>query len=137
MDTAPLKTFATRARTDLIKEVGARLDVVLAPGSSARLEQPRQVEVLERLVAKGGRESLVERVAYTWFNRIIALRFMDANGYTGVGVVSPEAGHDSGQPEVLANAKAGSYDSAVVPEQGRCRGQCADLRARDRARPAR
>ena len=117
LDTAPLKAFATKARADLIEEVGARLDVVLAAGSSASLEQPRQVEVLERLVDKGGRESLVERVAYTWFNRIVALRFMDANGYTGVGVVSPESGQDSGQPEVLANAKAGSFDSAVVSEK--------------------
>ncbi|MEW1939235.1 BREX-1 system adenine-specific DNA-methyltransferase PglX [Dietzia maris] len=51
--------------------------------------------------------------AYIWFNRIVALRFMDANGYTGIGVVSP-AFDQLGQPEVLAAAKRGLVDSAVV-----------------------
>ena len=117
METGPLKSFAIKARTDLLKEIGARLDVALAPGSSARLENASQVVAIEKLVARGGRDAIIERVAYTWFNRIIALRFMDANGYTSVGVVSPAAGHDSGQPEVLANAKAGTYDSSVVPNK--------------------
>ena len=50
---------------------------------------------------------MADKVAYTWFNRIIALRFMDANGYTGIGVVSPATGVQVGQPEVLAAAKRG------------------------------
>jgi hypothetical protein len=119
METAPLKSFATWARTALIREVTARISVVLAPASSERVEQPSAVAALERAVkAAGGGESgrvaLADKVAYTWFNRIIALRFMDANGYTGIGVVSPERGRDGGQPEVLAEAKRGNIDSAVV-----------------------
>ncbi|MEI2672306.1 MAG: hypothetical protein V9G13_14610 [Marmoricola sp.] len=43
-----------------------------------------------------GRAAVADKVAYTWFNRIIALRFMDANGYTGIGVVSPPAGVEVG-----------------------------------------
>ncbi len=54
---------------------------------------------------------MADRVAYTWFNRIIALRFMDANGYTGIGVVSPQAGVEGGQPEILAEAKRGNIDA--------------------------
>ena len=119
METAPLKSFATWARTALIREVTARVAVVLAPASPERVEQPKAVDALEKAVnAAGGgdkgRAAVADRVAYTWFNRIIALRFMDANGYTGIGVVSPQAGVESGQPEILAEAKRGNIDAAVV-----------------------
>src|SRR5690606_10454498 len=93
MDTAPLKSFATSARAELIREVGARVTAVLAQGSPERIEQPRVVTALERAIARAGggdkgRAHVADKVAYTWFNRIIALRFIDANGYTGIGVVS-------------------------------------------------
>jgi type II restriction/modification system DNA methylase subunit YeeA len=119
METAPLKSFATWARTALIREVTARVAVVLAPASPERVEQPKAVDALEKAVnAAGGgdkgRTAVAERVAYTWFNRIIALRFMDANGYTGTGVVSPRAGVEGGQPEILAEAKRGNIDAAIV-----------------------
>ena len=119
METAPLKSFATWARTALIREVTARIAVVLAPASPERIEQPKAVDTLEKAVnaaggGEKGRAAVADRVAYTWFNRIIALRFMDANGYTGVGVVSPQAGAEGGQPEILAEAKRGNIDAAVV-----------------------
>jgi hypothetical protein len=119
METAPLKSFATWARTALIREVTARFAVVLAPASPERVEQPKVVDALEKAVnAAGGgdkgRTAVADRVAYTWFNRIIALRFMDANGYTGTGVVSPQAGVEGGQPEILAEAKRGNIDAAIV-----------------------
>lgn len=119
METAPLKSFATWARTALIREVTARIAVVLAPASPERVEQPKAVAALEKAVhaaggGEKGRSAVADRVAYTWFNRIIALRFMDANGYTGIGVVSPQVGVDVGQPEILAEAKRGSIDSEVV-----------------------
>jgi hypothetical protein len=124
METAPLKPFATWARTALIREVTARVAVVLAPASPERVEQLRAVEALEEAVnAAGsgdkGRAAVADRVAYTWFNRIIALRFMDANGYTGTGVVSPQAGVESGQPEILAEAKRGNIDATVVSTKTR------------------
>jgi hypothetical protein len=119
METAPLKSFATWARTTLIREVTARVAVVLGPGSPDRIEQPGAIAALEKAVktvggGDKGREAVAEQVAYTWFNRIIALRFMDANGYTGIGVVSPQAGMASGQPEILADAKRGAIDETVV-----------------------
>ena len=118
MDTAPLKSFATWARTALIREVSARISVVLA-SQELHQEQPKAVAALEKAInAAGGgnkgRGVVADKVAYIWFNRIIALRFMDANGYTGIGVVSPERGREGGQPEVLAEAKRGNIDSAVV-----------------------
>ncbi|MDZ5446078.1 BREX-1 system adenine-specific DNA-methyltransferase PglX [Micromonospora sp. 4G57] len=119
METAPLKSFATWARTALIREVAARIAVVLAPASPERVELPNAVAALEKAVkASGGgdagRAAMADKVAYTWFNRIIALRFMDANGYSGIGVVSPERGREGGQPEVLAEAKRGNIDNSVV-----------------------
>ncbi len=119
METAPLKSFATWARTSLIREVTARVAVVLAPGSPERIEQPKAVTALEAAVratggGETGRAAVADQVAYTWFNRIIALRFMDANGYTGIGIVSPQAAVEGGQPEILAEAKRGNIDGAVV-----------------------
>lgn len=119
METAPLKSFATWARTALIREVTARVAVVLAPASPERVEQRTAVEALEKAVGAAGggdkgKAAVADRVAYTWFNRIIALRFMDANGYTGIGVVSSQAGVETGQPEILAEAKRGNIDAAVV-----------------------
>ena len=118
MDTAPLKSFAASARTELIREVSARITAVLAQGSPERVEQPGAVTALERAIVAGGggdkgKAHVADKVAYTWFNRIIALRFMDANGYTGIGVVSPAA-DQVGQPEVLAAAKRGQIDGDVV-----------------------
>ncbi|QDZ16290.1 BREX-1 system adenine-specific DNA-methyltransferase PglX [Humibacter ginsenosidimutans] len=119
MGTAPLKSFATWARTELIKQVGARIATVLAPSSSERVENTAAIKSLETAVKAAGGEAagrakVADKVAYTWFNRIIALRFMDANGYTGVGIVSPHRGQVSGQPEVLADAKRGVIDTDIV-----------------------
>jgi hypothetical protein len=119
METAQLKSFATWARKALIDEVNARVKVVLAPGSPERVERPGVVSALERAVGAAGggetgRAAVADRVAYTWFNRVIALRFMDANGYTGIGVVSPQAGIEGGQPEILAEVKRGNIDAAIV-----------------------
>ncbi len=122
MDTAALKSFATGARTALIREVTARIAVVLAPASPQRVEQPKAIAALENAIAAAGggdkgRGAVGDRVAYTWFNRIIALRFMDANGYTGIGVVSPQAGVEVGQPEILAEAKRANIDAEVVSQK--------------------
>ena len=124
METAPLESFATWARTALIREVTGRIAAVLAPGSSERVEQAGAVAALEKAVADAGggdkgRASVADKVAYTWFNRIIALRFMDANGYTGIGVVSPQAGVEVGQPEILAEAKRGVIDTDGVSQKTR------------------
>ena len=118
METAPLKSFATWARTALIREVSARISVVLA-SQELRQEQPKAVAALEKAVkaaggGDGGRDPIADKVAYTWFNRIIALRFMDANGYTGIGVVSPERGREGGQPEILSDANRGNIDPDIV-----------------------
>ena len=114
MDTKPLERFATRARRELINAVDAQATAVLSVGSVARSERAEVVKKLEAEVLRHGRQHVVDKVAYTWFNRIIALRFMDARGYTDAAVVSPVRGQTHGQPEILSDAKRGNLDTDVV-----------------------
>lgn len=106
MDTNALKKFAQAARNLLIDQVASKLDVVLAEGSAARREAPKAVKDLENAIAKADKQQVIEQVAYTWFNRFTALRFMDANGYTQVRTVSPADG--ATRPELLSEAMAGN-----------------------------
>lgn len=118
METTKLKKFAQHARRLLLEQVGAKLSLVLYANSAARRENPQTVARLEKQIAAGGREQLIDKVAYTWFNRFCALRFMDVNSYTRIRVVSP-ADEGQFQPEILAEAKAGHIDDERVPEKVR------------------
>lgn len=111
MDTSALKKFAPAARNQLIHQVRSRLDLVLGEESAARREHPKAVKDLQAAIAKHGKAQVVEQVAYTWFNRFTALRFMDANGYALVRVVSPAEGQS--RPEILAEAAAGHVEDFV------------------------
>lgn len=112
MDTSKLKKFAQYARRSLIEQVQSKLKLVLAEDSAARRESPKTIKELENKRRElGDDQQLIEQVAYTWFNRFCALRFMDANQYNRIMVVSPIAGQF--QPEILAEAKAGHLDDAV------------------------
>ncbi len=106
MDTNALKKFAQSARNLLIDQVSAKLAVVLDPASAARREQPAAVKALEGAIRETSERQVTEQVAYTWFNRFTALRFMDVNGYTNPRVVSPADG--ATRPEILAEALAGN-----------------------------
>ncbi|NBK26602.1 MAG: class I SAM-dependent DNA methyltransferase, partial [Spirochaetia bacterium] len=112
MDTTALKNFAQKARVDLIHQVGAQLKLVLASDSLARREQEKAVRLLEGRIERKTREVVIEEVAYTWFNRFCALRFMDVNRYNSVGVVSPADVQT--QPEILSDAKMGVFDEDVI-----------------------
>lgn len=114
MDTNPLERFATWARRELLTVVDAQASAVLADGSVARTERPGAVRRLESEIERHGRQHVIDKVAYTWFNRIIALRFMDARGYTDDRIVSPAQGQEHGQPEILAEAKRGNLDPGVI-----------------------
>src|SRR5699024_9549501 len=114
MDTKPLERFATWARHELLTAVEAQATAVLKTDSVARTERAYAVRALEAEINRHGREHVIDKVAYTWFNRIIALRFMDARGYTDTGVVSPAQGQPNGQPEILADAKRGNIDTDVI-----------------------
>ena len=113
MDTSKLKKFAQFARRTLGEQVSAKLALVLSEGSAARRENAAAVKQLEDAIKRHGKEQIIERVAYTWFNRFCALRFMDVNRYTRIGIVSPAEGQF--QPEILLEAKMGHLDDEMVP----------------------
>ena len=114
MDTRTLSTFAQDARRALHDQIGARLGIVLGAASAARREQPEAVEQLEAEQSRLGDEQLIDKVAYTWFNRFCALRYMDANGYNRIRIVSPADGQS--QPEVLAEAKMGHLEDWIAED---------------------
>ena len=118
METTKLKKFAQYARRSLMEQVSAKLKVVLADDSAARRESIEAVKKLEEAIKLHGKGQVVERVAYIWFNRFCALRFMDVNRYTRIRVVSP-ADPGQFQPEILAEAKMGHLDEEMVSEKTR------------------
>ncbi len=117
METAKLKKFAQFARRSLLEQVSAKLKLVLAENSAARRESTEAIKKLEEAIKSHGKEQVIERVAYIWFNRFCALRFMDVNRYTRIGVVSPAEGQF--QPEILAEAKMGHIDEEMVHDKVR------------------
>jgi len=112
MNTSKLKKFAQSARRSLMEQVSSKLTIVLDDASAARRENPKAIKQLEDAIGQLGKERVVERVAYIWFNRFCALRFMDVNRYTRIGVVSPAEGQF--QPEILAEAKMGHVDEGMI-----------------------
>lgn len=108
MDSNKIKNLAFGARDALRAEVAAKIDAVLEPGSAERLDQPDKTRQLEAAISDKGMDAVVESTAYTWFNRLCALRFMDVKGYTPVPVVTPRPG--ATQPAILADAAQGVFD---------------------------
>jgi len=119
MDTSKLKRFAQFARRTLIEQVSAKLKLVLAEGSASRRESPEAVKKLEEQLNKNNKDQVIEKISYIWFNRFCALRYMDVNRYTRIGVVSPAEGQF--QPEILAETKMGHIDEEMIPENTRQR----------------
>lgn len=94
MNDSALKSFCTWARTELIKGVEAQMvrygitEPAPAPVGSETVNglplSPAEIgqrDELLRMQAEVGHEALRDRAAYTWFNRIVAIRFMDARGW--------------------------------------------------------
>ena len=117
MDKSKIQKFAIWARTELIAQVSQRayqygidesgFGDASADTLNGRLltaEEKSQREELIRLVKKKGYNQVMEEVAYTWFNRFIALRFMEVNNYlpSHIRVFSDASG--AFKPEILRDA---------------------------------
>ena len=70
---------------------------------------------LVRAIEEQGFEQVIEETAYTWFNRIIAIRFMEVNDYlpTRVRVLSSETG--SNTPDIVTQSL--DVDLNMTPEE--------------------
>ena len=107
-NTAALKTFAQETRKKLISLISTKMDFILTQDTAELRGFESQIAKLKSTIASKGKELVVEEVAYTWFNRVMALRYMDANGYTDLKVVTPGMGQM--RPEILQEAMAGNID---------------------------
>jgi len=120
MNKANLKSYAPKARLDFIKAVTARAnvlgisaagvvpaevrgDVALIDGREWPAKVAGQRDELIARIKRHGFEQTMDEVAYTWFNRFAALRYMEIHDYLGHGwrVLSSR---DGGLPEILRHA---------------------------------
>lgn len=117
MDKNAIKKFAIWARRELIERVSQRAAIYgitaedqgdpEAESINGRLlsaSEKNQRKILISNIEEKGFEQVIEEVAYTWFNRFVALRFMEVNGYlpSHVRVFTNDAGEF--KPQILTEA---------------------------------
>lgn len=127
MDINAIKIFATESRRQLIESVKyqASLIGITAEGISEPISKAEGMETydygagtysifdedilkrknLVREINNKGFDNVVEEVAYTWFNRIIAIRFMEVKDYlpTRTRVLSSET-EGKIEPDIITEA---------------------------------
>ena len=123
MKLTPLKKYARKARHDFagavaaqarllgltpdrIEEATRRGDVLLVGARIFPIDIARPRQRLVERIARDGFAHVMDEMAYTWFNRLAAIRFMELNGYLdhGLRVLSHPDGRD--EPEILRHAHA-------------------------------
>ena len=113
MELTSLKTFAKEARKTLYLQVKSSLDQAVKTDGMLHRNNPHAFYALSKDLKEYGEDTLIRKVAYFWFNRFCALRFMDLNGYTSSKVVSPEQ-EGSSIPGILSEAKSNYFDDDVI-----------------------
>ena len=123
MNKTAIKNFAIWARVQLIEaakqkayEYGitengeGKSDVESIGGRLLTKDEKEQRRQLVAQIQQKGYAQVMEEAAYTWFNRFIALRFMEVNGYlpSKIRVFTDEA--DTFKPEILKQAMAVDLD---------------------------
>lgn len=117
MDKNAIKKYAVWARRELISRVTQKAlqygimvkemqpaDASSVNGVVLSAKEKKQRQALIAKINDEGFEQVMEEVAYTWFNRFSALRFMEVNGYlpTHVRVFTNE--ENNFKPQILAEA---------------------------------
>jgi len=117
MNKAAIQRFAIQARTDLIDQVSQRAyqfgitkdgygeaNAVTVGGRALNTDEQRQRKELVEQIRQKSYTQVMEEVAYTWFNRFIALRFMEVNNYlpSHIRIFSDSTG--AFKPEILNDA---------------------------------
>lgn len=117
MNDSAIKSYCTWARRELISEVERRCaiyDISKNPASPADADavaglvltaaEKEQRKELLGTVREEGCGQVVERAAYTWFNRIMAIRFMEVNDLLPSRTRVLSANDGSFKPQILAEA---------------------------------
>ena len=133
MNTNLLKRFAADARINLMAGVRRRLQVLGFDDEGRAERAPELIQggtlwggeefpesfhtqwmaLAERLRSRGVRE-VVEEAAYTWFNRMMAIRILAKNGLCDkVLSIDPT----TGLPEILAEARVGRLPQMDIQQQ--------------------
>ena len=117
MDKNAIKKYAVWARRELISRISQRAasyeitdkdygdasaDSVLGRVMSAEEKHQRQALIAQ--IREKGYEQVMEEIAYTWFNRFIALRFMEVNGYLPSRVRVFTDDENNFKPQILTEA---------------------------------
>lgn len=138
MDTNKLKRFATEARNKIRQGVVHKL---LTLGFNARGEAdefPRKLQgstlfrgqqleesfydqwiALYEAIQKHGLKAVYEEVAYTWFNRFVAIRILQMNGFIDRVLVFDNP--DIRVPHIVTEARQGRFPVLSASEQLRLR----------------
>jgi type II restriction/modification system DNA methylase subunit YeeA len=125
VDKTAIRNFAVKAWRKLIEdithkayEIGITKDKILEietfdggfrvkgreNGRTFKKYELKQRDKLIQNIKYKGFEQVIEEVAYTWFNRFIALRFMEVNNYLPTGV------------RVLSSIEEGKTEPAIIQE---------------------
>lgn len=114
MNKNAIQKFAVWARTEMIAQVSQRAyqygitkesygveNAVTVNGRALSTNEQRQRAELVQQIKIKGYDQVMEEVAYTWFNRFIALRYMEVNNYlpSHIRVFSDASG--AFNPEIL------------------------------------
>lgn len=117
MDKNAIKKYAVWARRELISRVSQKAlqygisEENTVPANATTVngvilsndEMKQRRALIERITDKGYQQ-VMEEVAYTWFNRFIALRFMEANGYLPSHVRVFTDDENNFKPQILTEA---------------------------------
>ena len=116
MNKGAIQRFAIWARNELIAQVSQRAyqygitkegcgeaNAITVGGRALTGDEQKQRKELVDQIRSKGYTQVMEEVAYTWFNRFIALRFMEVNNYlpSHIRVFSDSTG--AFKPEILSD----------------------------------
>ncbi|GGA69574.1 BREX-1 system adenine-specific DNA-methyltransferase PglX [Ornithinibacillus halotolerans] len=128
MNKTELKKFAVEARRDLLEKVALKAEQygitkenseltieenygqLIVNGKTFPQDLKHALRTLQNRLNTVGYEQLIEEVAYTWFNRIIAIRYMEVNNYLPdrVNVLSSSSGKN--EPDILLQYETMNLD---------------------------
>lgn len=117
MNKSAIQKYAVWARRELIEQVSQRAyqygvtaqgygspeDPVIN-GRVLSDDEKKQRKELIRQIQNKGYDQVMEEVAYTWFNRFIALRFMEVNNYLPTHIRVFSDGNGNFKPEIISAA---------------------------------
>ncbi|MDU2193641.1 MAG: BREX-1 system adenine-specific DNA-methyltransferase PglX [Actinomyces sp.] len=116
MNTSALESLASASRERLIEMSVAAIERKMADPLLNDADRARLTQAVDKHAEAGDNRVMgaAKVVAYSWFNRLTALRYMDAMGISGdYGVVTPAEGSGTGVPECVQRARGGDFDRHV------------------------